>query len=207
MFISVGPSGFTITGLINMGQNLPRVVGPDFMGKGLGSLAGQVSLICANWAGIWLWGLALWFFIVSVGAHWSTARHGKLNFAMTWYSFIFPNTALTTATFAVATALGDNHPIRIFGCVLTVCLIIMWCFVVAMMIRAVVLKQILWPQKQEDREEGGWKKEMVKDSETDSRSLRKWSISSRARQRVLHGPRDKRSNTTGRDGPNMANAS
>ena len=26
-----------------------------------------------------------------------------------------------------------------------------------MMIRAVVLKDILWPQKQEDREEGGWK--------------------------------------------------
>lgn len=25
------------------------------------------------------------------------------------------------------------------------------------MIRAVILKDILWPQKQEDREEGGWK--------------------------------------------------
>lgn len=25
-----------------------------------------------------------------------------------------------------------------------------------MMIRAVVLKQILWPQKQEDKDEGGW---------------------------------------------------
>lgn len=25
------------------------------------------------------------------------------------------------------------------------------------MIRAVVVKDILWPQKQEDREEGGWK--------------------------------------------------
>ena len=26
-----------------------------------------------------------------------------------------------------------------------------------MMIRAVLLKDVLWPQKQEDREEGGWK--------------------------------------------------
>lgn len=26
-----------------------------------------------------------------------------------------------------------------------------------MMVRAVILKDILWPQKQEDREEGGWK--------------------------------------------------
>jgi hypothetical protein len=28
-----------------------------------------------------------------------------------------------------------------------------------MMIRAVILKDILWPQKQEDRDEGGWKTE------------------------------------------------
>lgn len=54
MFISVGPSGFTITGLINMGHNLPNVLPSDFMGNG--QLAGQVSMIMANWAGIWLWG-------------------------------------------------------------------------------------------------------------------------------------------------------
>ena len=35
----------------------------------------------------------------------------------------------------------------------------MWFFVVSMMIRAVVLKHVLWPQKQEDRDEGGWKTE------------------------------------------------
>lgn len=35
-------------------------------------------------------------------------------------------------------------------------LIIGWFAVFAMMIRAVVVKDILWPQKQEDRAEGGW---------------------------------------------------
>jgi tellurite resistance protein TehA-like permease len=59
MFISVGPSGFTICGLIEMGQQLPRVVGKDFMGPGRGELAGKVSLLVANWAGIWLWGYAI----------------------------------------------------------------------------------------------------------------------------------------------------
>jgi hypothetical protein len=34
-----------------------------------------------------------------------------------------------------------------------------WFFVFGMMIRAVILKDILWPQKQEDRDEGGWKTE------------------------------------------------
>lgn len=156
MFISVGPSGFTIAGIVNMGQQLPKVVPKDFMGEGMGDFAGKVSMICANWMGLWLWGLALWFFFVSVGAHWSCATKGKMDFAMTWYSFIFPNTALTTATFAVAKALGGNKPIQYVGCAMTIGLILTWFFVFGMMVRAVLLKQILWPQKQEDRTEGGW---------------------------------------------------
>jgi tellurite resistance protein TehA-like permease len=159
MFISVGPSGFTVAGIVNMGQELGkgRVVPPDFMGNGLGELAGKVSMICANWVGLWLWGLALWFFFVSVGAHYSCARKGKMDFAMTWYSFIFPNTALTTATFAIAKALNNNRSIQYVGCGMTIVLIVAWFMVFAMMVRAVVIRQILWPQKQEDRTEGGWK--------------------------------------------------
>ncbi|GAB7363646.1 hypothetical protein MBLNU230_g4216t1 [Neophaeotheca triangularis] len=156
MFISVGPSGFTIAGIINMGQRLPDVVTADFMGDG--EFAGKVSKVMANWMGLWLWGLAFWFFIVSVGAHWSCVRHGRMTFAMTWYSYIFPNTALTTSTFAVARAL-DSRAIRILGCVMTCLLILGWMLVFMMMIRAVIVKDILWPQKQEDRDEGGWKTE------------------------------------------------
>ena len=156
MFISVGPSGFTISGLISMGQYFPKVVPKDFMSPGMGELVGQVTLIMANWSGLWLWGLAIWFFMVSVGAHFSSAAHGKMTFAMTWYSFVFPNTALTTATFAVDRALDGIRPIQIIGCVMTVALVIMWFFVFGMMIRAVYTRQILWPHMQEDRNEGGW---------------------------------------------------
>lgn len=56
MFISVGPSGFTISGLIQMGQQMPRIVPDDFMGEGMGKLAGNVSMIMSSWAGMWLWG-------------------------------------------------------------------------------------------------------------------------------------------------------
>lgn len=159
MFISVGPSGFTIAGIITMGQELPKVVPSDFMGEGNGELAGRVGMIMANFMGLWLWGLALWFFFISVGAHWSCARRGKMDFAMTWYSFVFPNTALTTATFAIAKALNGNQAIRYVGCAMTIALIMMWMFVVVMNVRAVVIHQILWPQKQEDRTEGGWKQQ------------------------------------------------
>ena len=163
MFISVGPSGFTIAGVVNMGQQLPKVVPPDFMGKGMGELAGKVGMICANFMGLWLWGLALWFFLVSVGAHWSCVRRGKMDFAMTWYSFIFPNTALTTATFAIAKALDGNKPIQYVGCAMTIMLIVAWLLVFAMMFRAVKIHQILWPQKQEDRTEGGWKQQTAEE--------------------------------------------
>ncbi|KAF2645152.1 hypothetical protein P280DRAFT_444603 [Massarina eburnea CBS 473.64] len=161
MFISVGPSGFTIAGIITMGQQLPAILREegfaDFMGEGLGPLVGDVAMIAANFVGLWLYGLAIWFFLISCGAHWTCATRGKMDFAMTWYSFVFPNTALTTATFAIAKALDGNHVIRIIGCVMTGLLVVVWGFVFCMMIRAVVLRQILWPQKQEDRTEGGWK--------------------------------------------------
>lgn len=156
MFVSVGPSGFTISGIVSMGHILPDVVSTRFMGNG--ELAGQVSKIISIWVGLWLWGLAFWFFLVSVGAHWSCLGKGRMPFAMTFYSYIFPNTALTTATFAIAKAL-DNRPINILGCVMTVLLIVAWLAVFIMMVRAVIHKDILWPQKQEDREEGGWRKQ------------------------------------------------
>lgn len=49
--------------------------------------------------GLWLWGLSIWFFLVSVGSLWKYARpegKGKLRFQMTWFSFVFPNTALVS---------------------------------------------------------------------------------------------------------------
>lgn len=91
MFISVGPSGFTIAGVVTMAAQLPRVVPQDFMGVD-GRFAATVSVVMATWLGLWLWGLALWFFLVSLFAHWSTFRHARWHFAMTWYSYVFPNT-------------------------------------------------------------------------------------------------------------------
>jgi tellurite resistance protein TehA-like permease len=205
MFISVGPSGFTISGIVGMGQHLPKVVPKDFMGDG--ELAGKVSMVLANWVGLWLWGLAIWFCFVSVFAHWSTVKHNRWRFAMTWYSYVFPNTALCTATFAIAQAL-DSRAIRITGCVMTCVLICIWLTVFVCMIRAVFLKDILWPQKQEDRDEGGWKGK-ISDERGDERTLNEGEDESQADgdegggalSRVVSAlsqrSRRKRKNTTG----------
>jgi tellurite resistance protein TehA-like permease len=82
-------------------------------------------------------------------------------FSMTWFSFVFPNTALITATFAIGKAFSCKG-IKIVGCVAILPLILMYFFVCYMMIRAIVTHQILWPQKGEDRDEGGFAIHQVK---------------------------------------------
>lgn len=74
---------------------------------------------------------------------------------MAWFSFVFPNTALITATFAIGKAFSCKA-INIVGCVAVFPLFIMYFFVCYRMIRAIAHRQILWPQKGEDRNEGGF---------------------------------------------------
>ncbi|PVH81769.1 hypothetical protein DL98DRAFT_587086 [Cadophora sp. DSE1049] len=120
MFVSVGPSGFTVAGLVLLGNKSISKISPNvhFGNDNAEFVLKLISLL----VGIWLWGLCLWF------------------------SFIFPNTALVTATFAVANSL-DSRALRIFGTVLAVLLVIMWIYVFGMMIRAIALKRILYPEQ------------------------------------------------------------
>ncbi|BDD54969.1 hypothetical protein MAP00_000532 [Monascus purpureus] len=153
MFVSIGPSAFTASGLVNMAADAKRVFPNDFMGNG--SLAADVLRIIVNFASLWLWGLSLFFFFIATAANLSATGQGRMVFTMGWYSFVFPNTALTTATFAIGKAFSCK-PIQIIGCIMVFPLILMWFFVTFMMIRAITHRQILWPQKGEDKDEGGF---------------------------------------------------
>jgi len=75
---------------------------------------------------------------------------------MIWYSLIFLNAALAAATFAVGKAFG-SRAIQTAGCVMACILVAAWAFVFGMIIRAIKLKHIMWPQKGEDRDEGGFR--------------------------------------------------
>ena len=57
MFVSVGPSGFTVSAVISMAESAQRVLPKDFMGDGV--LAAMILKVVANWAGIWLWGYVI----------------------------------------------------------------------------------------------------------------------------------------------------
>jgi tellurite resistance protein TehA-like permease len=66
-------------------------------------------------------------------------------FQMTWWSFVFPNTALVTATVALAKAL-DSNGLRIYGCVMAAALVLVWLMIFARMIRCLWTRQLLWPK-------------------------------------------------------------
>lgn len=54
MFVSVGPSAFTVAGLVNMAHNAKRAFPSDFMGNG--ALAADVLRVVVDFACLWLWG-------------------------------------------------------------------------------------------------------------------------------------------------------
>ncbi|RDL37993.1 Uncharacterized protein BP5553_05426 [Venustampulla echinocandica] len=104
LFVSVGPSGFTVAGLVLLGSQLSSKIMPNgYMGN---TDAPILLKLLSEVVGLWIWGLCLWFFIVSVGAHWRILLPNDsktIRFDMTWFSFVFPNTALVTATLAIDT--------------------------------------------------------------------------------------------------------
>lgn len=54
MFVSVGPSAFTVAGVVNMAAHAERCFPEDFMGNG--AIAANVIKVVANFACLWLWG-------------------------------------------------------------------------------------------------------------------------------------------------------
>ncbi|KAL4915171.1 voltage-dependent anion channel-domain-containing protein [Aspergillus aurantiobrunneus] len=153
MFVSVGPSAFTVAGIVNMAAQAKGCLPDDFMGDG--ALTATVMVIVVNFASLWLWGLAIFFFFIASFAHLSAIGPGRMVFTMAWFSFVFPNTALITSTFAIGNAFFCK-PILIIGCVMVIPLLLMYAFVVYMMVRAIILRHVLWPQKGEDKDEGGF---------------------------------------------------
>ncbi len=66
----------------------------DFLGT---DLAVPILRVTSLMMGLCLWGLSIWFFLVSVGSLWKYCKPKEnMPFQMTWFSFVFPNTALVS---------------------------------------------------------------------------------------------------------------
>lgn len=54
MFVSVGPSGFTVAGIVGMASNIQHALPDDFMGDSI--LVATIVRVAANWMSLWIWG-------------------------------------------------------------------------------------------------------------------------------------------------------
>ncbi|KAJ6441931.1 c4-dicarboxylate transporter [Purpureocillium lavendulum] len=143
VFMSIGPFGFTAAGIAQLGNQAKQIFPPDFLGS---EITVDIIRIVSLLVGLWLWGLAMWFFLVSVGSLWKYARSGSsLPFQMTWWSFVFPNTALVTAT-QVMGKIFQSKGLRLFGSIMTIVLIVVWVGVFVTMMRCLRTRKLLWPK-------------------------------------------------------------
>lgn len=143
MYMSVGPAAYTCAGLLNLGQGAMSALPPDFLGVTtfpVGELWYAVSVPAA----LFLWLVAIWFSALSTVSILNSVK--KMSFALQWWSFIFPNAALATATIRIGEAL-DSRPIKIAGTVITVLLIPLWFMCIFCHARAIWNREILAPGK------------------------------------------------------------
>ena len=148
MFIAVGPPSFTALALIGMAdaaiQHFPR----ELAVHGLDAdFTPRVLKVMAVFAALFLWGLSLFFFFVSLVSVLVGVR--EMKFHLTWWSFVFPNTGFIIATIQIGTAIASKAVLW-FATVLIVLEVCMWLFVGLAHIKAVRDGQILWPGKDED---------------------------------------------------------
>ena len=74
-----------------------------------------------------------------------------MSFTLNWWAFVFPNAGLTLAGIQMGKVFSSPG-INGICSALTILLVIMWLFTAVFHIRAVVLGNILWPGKDEDKD-------------------------------------------------------
>lgn len=147
MFMMVGPPSFTALALIGNANALPQAH-KYFVVSHPG--AQDVLVVMATWAAVFLWSLAFWFFCLALLACLMAAPRAR--WTPSWWSYVFPNVGFTVATINIGKELGCEAILWVSSA-MTICLVIMWFFVASAQIRAISLRMVLWPGKDEDKDE------------------------------------------------------
>ncbi|KAF1840001.1 uncharacterized protein K460DRAFT_381499 [Cucurbitaria berberidis CBS 394.84] len=142
MFIGVGPPSFTCLALIGMADALPD----DFDLQGDGLLDAKLLRTMALVVALFLWVLAMWFFMITLVA---VINSWAVYFHLGWWAMVFPNTGFVIATISIGKALKDETILYV-GNGLTIAVITMWFFVIFNHVRAVYVADIMYPGLDED---------------------------------------------------------
>ncbi|KZF24001.1 C4-dicarboxylate transporter/malic acid transport protein, partial [Xylona heveae TC161] len=150
MFISVGPPSFTAIALIGMANGALQRFPEHYIGEVKAVPTAEVLVVVAVFASIFLWALSFWFFCTSLVS--VLVCVPRLSFHLTWWSMVFPNTGFILATINIGRQLHSEGVLWVTS-VFTVIQVAVWLFVGVCHIRAVWLGLVLWPGKDEDKEE------------------------------------------------------
>ncbi|KAF2855489.1 hypothetical protein T440DRAFT_439774 [Plenodomus tracheiphilus IPT5] len=142
MFIAVGPPSFTCLALIGMANALPE----DFDLQMDGLIDAKVLRTMALVVALFLWVLAMWFFMVTLVA---VLNSWAVYFHLGWWAMVFPNTGFVIATINIGNALQDETVLYV-GNGLTIAIVAMWLYVLFNHVRAVYVADIIYPNLDED---------------------------------------------------------
>jgi tellurite resistance protein TehA-like permease len=147
MFIAVGPPAFTGLALINFGASLSRLAEHGyFAGKKAEAIVALQAI--ADFVAIFLWAFGFWFFCVSLVAVVLGMR--GMSFHLVWWASVFPNIALALVTGRIGQRL-ESEGIMGIASAMAILLVMAWLFVAVLNVRAVVVRQIMMPGKDEDK--------------------------------------------------------
>ena len=146
IFMVVGPPSFTALALMGMANNIPQ--GYAYFGKH--PMAMDVLQPLALVFSIFLWLFAFFFFAIATIACLQGMK--ELYWSLICWAFVFPNTGFAITTINIGNQL-ESEGIKWVGSIMTVLLVGVWLFNLGMQVRAIIMKNMLWPGKDEDRDE------------------------------------------------------
>ncbi|KAE8453263.1 hypothetical protein EG329_011330 [Mollisiaceae sp. DMI_Dod_QoI] len=163
MFIAVGPPSFTGLALLGISEHLSRIY-PSYTSISLISnpaIIADIFRVVALCSALFLWATAFWFFSIAIVSvlHGAFVTKEGMSFHLVWWAFVFPNVGFTICTINIGNALMSEGILWV-GSVMTILLVITWCVCFSAHIRAVWRRDILWPGKDEDHDQGGFTEEM-----------------------------------------------
>ncbi|KAG8357854.1 hypothetical protein FVEN_g4435 [Fusarium venenatum] len=145
LFMNVGPPSFTALALIGMANAWPKTIsGIDDLALNVETVR-TVALLCA----VFLWALSLWWFFIAAVAVISSPPKA---FHLGWWPMVFPNTGFALATISIGTAF-NSEGLLWTGSAMSILLVITFFIVIFFNIRAVFVRDIMHPGKDEDADD------------------------------------------------------
>jgi tellurite resistance protein TehA-like permease len=146
MFMAVGPPSFTSIALIGLAKNIPD----HYAYFAAHPLAADALRPVALAFSLFLWLFGAFFFAISAVACLAAIR--EMRFSLIFWAFVFPNTGFTVVTIDIGNELGSEG-VKWVGSAMSICLVVAWLANLVFQGRAIVLGHMLWPGRDEDRDE------------------------------------------------------